>query len=221
MEVRLLSSTIADQIAEYGPSPPERTTSIHAERPTLSEARATVPGMLLVATRPPVRVGDPLAFYEVAATVIPVLFVAIVYQARVIESLRPRAQWTGLQLLGVYFGSLISFAGGFDAFNVLANQHPTILARHAVSLTLYLLALILVAQPLMRAGQSVDALIWRPMRIRLMIRLRSVPPERQSEFRRSQGRVRLALIEHVRFQHFVVALAVLLAIAGTGAIYTT
>jgi hypothetical protein len=97
------------------------------------------------------KVGDPLAFYEIAATVIPVLFLGIVYQVRLVERLHPN-----LRFNVAHAAVLVAFAGEFDAFNVLASQHPTSRSQHGVSVSLLLLGIVILAQPLMTATEHMD-----------------------------------------------------------------
>lgn len=88
-------------------------------------------------------VGDPLAFYEVAATVIPVLFLAIVYQARIVRKLPSMFRYITAQMAGV-----IAFAGELNAFDVLASRHPTAHALHAILAALFVLGLCIIAHPM-------------------------------------------------------------------------
>ena len=52
----------------------------------------------LLAAAKPHPVGDPLAFYSVAATVIPVLFLAVVYEAKALERIDQRWRFHGVYL---------------------------------------------------------------------------------------------------------------------------
>lgn len=95
----------------------------------------------MLATAKPI--GDPLAFYEIAATVIPVLFLAIVYQARVVRRVPSAMRFGAAQLPG-----LVALVGEIDAFQVLANRQPSLHAQHGISAVLLVLGLIIVAEPL-------------------------------------------------------------------------
>ena len=68
-------------------------------------------------------VGDPLAFYSVAATVIPVLLIALVFQAKGFDLPEPQAP-----ILAPVVGSLVlAFAvvGEIAALKALSTRHPT------------------------------------------------------------------------------------------------
>jgi hypothetical protein len=97
------------------------------------------------------KVGDPLAFYEIAATVIPVLFLGIVYQVKLVERIHPI-----LRINVAHAAVLVAFAGEFDAFNVLATQYPTSRSEHGVSVALLLLGIVILGQPLVTATEQVD-----------------------------------------------------------------
>ena len=117
------------------------------EHATLSDEANTVLVVLAVVHK----VGDPLAFYEIAATVIPVLFLGIVYQVRLVERIHP-----SLRINVAHAAVLVAFAGEFDAFNVLATQHPTSRSQHGVSVTLLSLGIVILGQPLVTATEQID-----------------------------------------------------------------
>jgi hypothetical protein len=82
------------------------------------------------------KVGDPLAFYEVAATVIPVLLLALIFQSNVIEKFSENDSTARLLLAPFYFG--VALFGEASALHALVSQHPTqgAQARSVVSLLL-------------------------------------------------------------------------------------
>jgi len=68
-------------------------------------------------------VGDPLAFYGVAATIIPVLLIALVFQAKGFDLPEPQAP-----IVAPVVGSLVlAFAvvGEIAALKALSTRHPT------------------------------------------------------------------------------------------------
>lgn len=91
---------------------------------------------LLAATaahKAPTMVGDPLAFYGVAATVIPVLLLALIYQTRVLEQLAADDPRTKLINGPWYFA--LAILGEAAAFHVLATRHPTQQAQALVTVS--------------------------------------------------------------------------------------
>ena len=85
----------------------------------------------------PLRVGDPLAFYEITATVVPLLFVGIVFQARAIDPEDWPKGRLGLAGILVVLATISSEAA---ALRVLSLQHPT----HGAQTLIVVCALFLV-----------------------------------------------------------------------------
>jgi hypothetical protein len=112
---------------------------------------------VLFASAPP-RVGDPLAFYEIAATVIPVLFISTALEARWFEE-----QWRTLLagrfiLIPVY---LVTVVGGeTEAFKVLYTRQVPSHASSAVTGALTLLGAVVIAMPLARALTVINRDLW-------------------------------------------------------------
>jgi hypothetical protein len=105
------------------------------------------------------KVGDPLAFYEVAAAVIPVLYLAIVFQTRSFRQSPKESPFTLEAFIlrnAVLLMVLVAFVGEFDALNVLASQHPGTTARHGVSISLFVLGMGLVIEPLLSISRALD-----------------------------------------------------------------
>jgi hypothetical protein len=103
------------------------------------------------------KVGDPLAFYTVAATIIPVLFIAAVFEARFLEPPPHRRDknpertidltdlLTGVVLLG--FGIL----GEAASLEVLSTRRPSTHGHAAAVLALIVLAFGVIATPVTSA----------------------------------------------------------------------
>jgi hypothetical protein len=153
------------------------------------------------------RVGDPLALYEVAGTVIPVLFLTAVYEARVLESLSLAYRWTG-----VVVASLFSFAGGLDTYTTLANRQPTLKTEHGVEATLFFLGLTLVCQPLVKVAAELDAAEDAAVREALSV-------EERAALRRRLSRQRIPLWR-MRRRHVIAGLFVIGGSVGTVLILT-
>jgi SAM-dependent methyltransferase len=132
---------------------PETVTRTQASRCALTSTSWTKVWEVLTfliamsAAKAPAKVGDPLAFYEVAATIIPVLFLGLIYQADVLErgplffSDDPHPAMTALYNLGpLVFG----FVGEVVALHVLAVRVPTHLDAQFVALGIYETGLVLV-----------------------------------------------------------------------------
>jgi hypothetical protein len=90
------------------------------------------------------KVGDPLAFYSVAATIIPVLFLALIYQATALESLTP--EWGASAALVALV--LVAF-GETEALSVLVTQQPSDKAQDIVMLSVSVVFLVVVLHPIM------------------------------------------------------------------------
>jgi membrane-associated protease RseP (regulator of RpoE activity) len=101
-----------------------------------------------------VPVGDPLAFYEVAATVIPVVFLGVIYEAKILERIATRYLFTAVNI-----GCAIGMLGEAAALKVLMERRPRAVAEHAVATSLLLLGVLLIAQPLLKACDPYDV-IW-------------------------------------------------------------
>lgn len=110
------------------------------------------------------RVGDPLAFYEVAATIIPVLFLALVFQAGLFETrladedrpfLADIASYTTWRYIasGLFF---VTGVGEVIALGVLIQQHANSVEQHAVVSALILLGLPVGLYPLFTIARAFE-----------------------------------------------------------------
>lgn len=117
-------------------------------------------------SKAPVQVGDPLAFYSVAATVLPVFFLALVYQANIIDkspfkmpptaSRLPRFRRIAtfgppLAAAGVLFYAVV---GEFLALHVLATRVPSEIDKTYIGLGLYASGITLAFQRLLLTVES-------------------------------------------------------------------
>ncbi len=108
----------------------------------------------------PVQVGDPLAFYSVSATVLPVFFLALVYQANIIDKApfkmpsaphrlkrfeRVIALAPPLISAGVLFYAVF---GEFFALHILATRTPREIDKTYIGLGLYASGITLAFQRL-------------------------------------------------------------------------
>jgi hypothetical protein len=73
---------------------------------------------LLLAAAPRRYGNEPLAFYSATATVIPVLFLALIYQSRVSQSAPPWLRYTA-----TFLGTLFAFTGEVFSLRVLAHGY--------------------------------------------------------------------------------------------------
>ncbi len=89
------------------------------------------------------KVGDPLAFYEIAATIIPVLLLALIFQSNVIEKFSEKNSTARLLYAPFYFG--IALFGEASALHVLVSRHPTQGAQARAVTSLLILSVWLVA----------------------------------------------------------------------------
>lgn len=128
-----------------------------------------MPGVLTFLMTPSVvmaaapKVGDPLAFYSVVATVIPVLFLALIYQAQLLERSpfdtpgRPRSKPKRVldspvfeEVLAVFFALYLLFiaaVGEVVALHALGSQRPPgHEARNLIDISLYASTLTLLFQ---------------------------------------------------------------------------
>ncbi len=110
---------------------PAMLCRVHSSLTTLAVAKAATP-----------TVGDPLTFYSVAATIIPVLFLALVYEAKALVLLAPLVRLNVAQAVGV-----LTVGTEAACFRVLANQHPTHHAAKGISTVMLLMGLAVIAQP--------------------------------------------------------------------------
>jgi hypothetical protein len=131
--------------------------------------------MLSAVSKAPVRVGDPLAFYSVAATVLPVFFLALIYQANVIDEnpfkMSPASSRTDRsgRLIGLIVPTLLTAVillyavfGEFVALHVLATRTPHELEKAMVGTGLYASGLTLAFQRLILAVENSEAQGPRP-----------------------------------------------------------
>jgi hypothetical protein len=107
----------------------------------------------LAAVTRPSRTGDPVAFYEVSATIIPVLFLALLYQARFHHVsgavAGPLVRYL-VGALGITFGAV----GEYVALVVLMRGYPIAADRGHVVSALVFLGLFAVIDPIVWAGQG-------------------------------------------------------------------
>ncbi len=110
---------------------------------------------------------DPLVFYEVAATVLPVLFLALILQART-HQMRPLRIFGRMMLaafLTVYF-----IEGEYVSFRVLALGHPSNTTRDHVVVALVAEGIFVALQPMW------DILAWADRRLAAAIGRGAVEP---------------------------------------------
>jgi hypothetical protein len=121
------------------------------------------PAALLAATSK--KVDDPLAFYSVAATVLPVFFIALAYQANILErspfDAEPPSDDSNRKLLQrildsdgkalAYWVLVSNLVGEFIALWVLASQVPNAHYRAFIGLVLYANGLTMLLQRTMLA----------------------------------------------------------------------
>jgi hypothetical protein len=101
------------------------------------------------------KVGSPLAFYSAAATVIPVLFLALVYQTRYLRRPESHHRWLPLfQSWVAVSAMLVAAAGEVAALHVLETQTPTLKDQHTVAITLILFGTAVVIEPVVAALQD-------------------------------------------------------------------
>jgi hypothetical protein len=94
------------------------------------------------------KVGDPLAFYGVVATILPVLFLALTYQSRVFDDLDPLAA-TSAALVGYV---VLAF-GELESLFALANQKATNESRGVCALCVFALLIVVAIHPAIEAGR--------------------------------------------------------------------
>jgi hypothetical protein len=88
--------------------------------------------------------GDPLAFYTVAATIIPVLFLAVAYEAKVLELVPPKIRFFLAQSVGI-----LAFGAEAVALRVLVHGKPSMRVTHFVSVVILILAIAILTQPML------------------------------------------------------------------------
>jgi C4-dicarboxylate transporter len=114
------------------------------------------------------KVGDPLTFYAVAATIIPVFYLAFVFQTRYFERVRHASDSSEGQDRAEHLQLPIFFAllGEVASMSVLASQHPTDDAKRITSVALVVLGAFLVMEPVLvlikPVDDSADELGWWP-----------------------------------------------------------
>lgn len=101
--------------------------------------------MLATATH---KVGDPLAFYEVTATILPVLFLALIYQARALDPLTHVLRVSGSFLLYI----LVAL-GELEALKVLASREPSARSEHVITTVVGLVLLGVAISPALDVGR--------------------------------------------------------------------
>lgn len=103
--------------------------------------------------------GDPLAFFELAAGVIPILYLAIAYQSSAWEPRTPAPGLEGRLARSAFHAAQLAVAacavGEAVALNALVDS-PTLAARRAVASAVVIAGGVLVSRPLMLLGVQVD-----------------------------------------------------------------
>jgi hypothetical protein len=87
--------------------------------------------------------GDPLDFYSTTATLIPVVFFAIAYEAKVLDLIPAKTRFFTASIVGI-----VALAAEIAALHTLAQNQPDRLAAHSISSVLLLLGLVALGQPL-------------------------------------------------------------------------
>lgn len=106
--------------------------------------------LLLTVATPARKVGDPLAFYSTAATIIPVLFLALVYQTRYFrETEQPYSVLSLFQFCLALGAMVVAVLGEVDAMHVLETQHPTVGYRQAAGVALIVLGTAVLSEPVL------------------------------------------------------------------------
>lgn len=104
--------------------------------------------LLLTVAAPARKVGDPLAFYSTAATIIPVLFLALVYQTRYFRATeQPYSVLSFFQFWLALGAMAVAALGEADAMHVLETQHPTVGYRQAAGVALIILGTAVLSEP--------------------------------------------------------------------------
>lgn len=91
--------------------------------------------------------GDQLAFYSVAATVIPVFVLSGLYQANVIESLSDPA----IRFAALLVFLAVALIGEVSVLHALSTRHPTSSTKSGAALGLEVDGVLLVLAPLIEA----------------------------------------------------------------------
>jgi hypothetical protein len=105
---------------------------------------------LAAATKPPISATG--SFYVVAATVTPVLYLALVFQAGGIE---PGDTPAG-RLYSAFICGATAFVGESFALNAPLHEHPSRAAYHFTSSVLFCLGSVLVFTPIIAAADDGD-----------------------------------------------------------------
>ncbi len=100
----------------------------------------------LLAAAPPKKVGDPLAFYSVAATIIPVLVIAVLYQANVLELVSGPARF-----LLAYVVTAVAAFGEAATLGVLSQQVPKVTSQRQAATAILVLGISMITQPLLNS----------------------------------------------------------------------
>ncbi len=109
---------------------------------------AGVSSVLSTAATHATRVGDPLAYYTTTATIIPVIFLALVYQTRYLRDTGGAYDTISVAQLWLAAGAMaVAAVGEAQAMHVLVTQHPTTDARRLTGVALIILGTAVVSEP--------------------------------------------------------------------------
>jgi hypothetical protein len=101
--------------------------------------------LILLASSVRAKPDDPLEFYNVAATIMPVLFLALVYQANVVKDER-ESPVSRLSYTYIFVAS--AAVAEITSLRVLATQHASTRAEGVVVVGLVYIGIALVSEPL-------------------------------------------------------------------------
>ncbi len=90
--------------------------------------------------------GDPLAYYSVTATIIPVLFLALIYQTKNLQEHLKKSGHAAATYALTYV--LVAVAGETASLHVLATRNPTEKANSVILYSLVLLGGLVASAPL-------------------------------------------------------------------------
>lgn len=90
--------------------------------------------------------GDPLAFYSTAATLIPVVFFAIAFEARVLDLIQAKTRFIAAYLMGA-----AALGAEVISLHILVHRDPSQRAAQTISSVLLGLGLAALAGPLIRS----------------------------------------------------------------------